>query len=287
MMIFLAKQKKIFASKKYFYTTINSLEKISTGQELVLRGPNIPIGKITQFSITKRNRVRVDFFVYEEYEDKVRTDSVIIFSAPLFGFLGGFKVELTTGNEYYPRMEANEMVPSSQTREGNFLLMVKGISKQEKDIPLIDKLNPLLENLGKLTDPNGRTIRTLTRLLQHTSSFMMQLSQNGIFSVLGSPQVRSNIERMTAQINTLLSSGDDILNTNVKKLLGDMSQLLNNLKNTTETVNYNLPKLLSQLNSIVFRLERMMANLESSPILGGGGYKQSDRKGTQEFFRGD
>lgn len=286
MGIFLAKQKKIFSKKKNFYTVIQSIEKIEPGMEVILRGPNVPIGKIDGFSITKNNEVRIDFFIYQEYEERIRENSVIVFSAPLLGIIGNFKIEITSGDAYYPMVKKDDIVPSNQMMEGIFLLSMQKKEKDEEEIPLISKLNPLLDNLTTNLDPKGPLMSNITSLLYHLNIFTLQLNQGGVFSVMGSPALKSNLERMTENINYLLASSDSLVNNNVKAVLNDVNVLLHNLKRTTDTVNYNLPKTLSSLNAIMFRLEKIVSNLESSPLLGGGSYnKQKKEDDSRRLFQ--
>lgn len=286
MIIFLTKQKKVFATKLSYYTIIDSAQKISIGQEIILKGPNVPIGKIENFSITQDNRVRVDFFIYKEFQPKVRLDSVIIFTPPMLGILGGLTIEVTTGDSYYPIIPTDNLIPSNRMNEGLFLLTLKGIDKEKQELPIIDKLNPLLDNLTKVLDPNGPTIKNVTSLLYHFNVFAMQLNQGGVFSILGSPALRANIERMTDQINVLLKSSDTLLNSKVKDIMGEVSLLLGDLKKSTETVNYNLPKMLSKLNIIMFRLDNMMKGLEGSPLFSSGYNKAQGRGDSKKYFEG-
>lgn len=287
MIIFLAKQKKIFAKKIEYYTIINSIEKISTGQEIILKGPNITVGKIDNFTITPSNKVRVDFFIYKDYEDKVRSDSVIVFSSPFLGVLGGYKVELTSGDGYYPKIADGGLVPSNQMNEGTFLLSIRGLDKDKDEIPLLSKIDPLLTNLTALLDPKGRTMRNANELIRHLSIFSLQLSEGGVLNVIGDPSFRSNLRKAMTQVNTLLGTSDNLLNTRVRDILGETFLLLGNLKKTTDSINYNMPKTLSHLNTIMFRLERMIRNMEQSPLLGGGGgYRTGRTQETKRFFEG-
>lgn len=286
MLIFLAKQKKLFASKVEYYTIINSMDKISIGQEITLKGPNIPIGKITQYSITKENKVKIEFFIYKEYTDKIRTDTVIMFDAPLLGFLGGLKVQVSNGNRYYAKSPENSLIPSNQMQEGIFLMQVNGLNAGKKEIPIVDKLNPLLENLTKILDPRGPLVRHLNTLLQHSSNFTMQLSQEGLLSVMGSRTFKSNLERITTNLNVILASGEKIMNNDLKQTLTNLSSLLEGLKRTTGTVNYNLPKLMGRLNSILYRLQRMVKGLERSPLFTGGELRRSRRRRKQSPLEG-
>ncbi len=296
MVIFLAKQKKIFAKKINYYTIINSAEKINTGQEIILRGPNIPIGKITNISIDDNPRaskkipkVRIDFFIYEELikdeKVRIRTDSVIIFSAPLFGLLGGYKVEITQGSNYYPKVKENELIPSNQMKEGEFLLSVNKVKIDKDDLPFIRKIDPLLENITKVLDPNGRFMKNVNRLVLNLSNFSLQLSEGGVINVIGDPTFRSNLRKALSQVNRILYTSDNLMSNKVKDVLSQTYLLLNSLKKTTDTINYNMPKTLERLNSIMFSLARMIRNLEKSPIFRGGGYIRKNQKSSSDIFK--
>jgi len=177
------------------------------------------------------------------------------------------------------------LIPSNHMMEGLFLLSVKGIDKEKQEIPLLDKLNPLLDNITKIIDHNGQLIRNVTSLLYHFNVFAMQLNQGGVFSVLGSPALRSNLERVTDQLNSLLRSGDNLMNGKVREILTEVSLLFTDLKKTTETVNYNLPKMLSQLNIIMYRLDNMMKGLEGSALFGKS-YGSKGKKDSKQYFEG-
>ncbi|HCL57046.1 MAG TPA: hypothetical protein DHW82_08585 [Spirochaetia bacterium] len=288
MVVLLAKQKRLFSDKITYYTIIDTANNIAAGQEITLKGPNVAIGKVEGFSINKDNKVIVNFFIYQEYEQKVRTDSIIIFTPPLFGMLGSFKVEITPGTDYYPALANGSIIPSNQMFSGAFLLSL-GHDKQEEEIPILNKINPLLENVTSLLDPKGQLIKNVTSLLYHLNIFTMQLNQGGVFSVMGSPALKSNLERMTAEVNFLLSSSGNMvngLNPKMKEILSQVYLLLIDVEKITSSVNYNIPKTMGQLNTILFRVDRMVEKLEKSPLLGSSGYKGKSSGGTRDYFEG-
>lgn len=282
ILVLFAKQKKILYSKTTFYTIINTVKDVNTGQDILLMGPDTPIGKIKGYTITDDNKVKIEFFIYNDYLNKIREDSTIIFIPPMFGFLGGITIKITPGNEYYPIKTEGDIIPSNHMYEGSFLLSLSGIKEKDKKILLLDKVEPLIENITTLLDPKGPFIRNLTNLTYYLSIFSMQLSQGGIFSVIGSNTVRVNIERMTSQINAILAAGEDIMSNEVKTSLARVNLLLNNFKTLTDTINYNTPRAMSQINLILFRLERMIANLEKSPLFGASGSKKLEKR--QDIF---
>ncbi|HOJ49237.1 MAG TPA: hypothetical protein PKW55_00300 [Spirochaetota bacterium] len=283
--ILLGKQKKILYSKINFYTIINTVKDVNSGQDILLLGPDTPIGKVTGFSVTKENKVKVEFFIYSEFIDKIREDSAIVFIPPALGFLGGITIKMVPGTEYYAIKKEGDVIPSNHMYEGEFLLTLRGVKGSDDKIPLLDKVGPLLENITSVLDPKGPFMRNLTNLTYYLSIFSMQLSQGGLFSVIGSNTIKTNIERMMAQINSILATSDTIMANDVRNSLARVNLLLNNIKTLTDTINYNTPRTMSQINLILFRLERMIANLEKSPLFGATGTRKTEKK--QDIFIGE
>ena len=169
---------KWFVPKHNYYTVISSAANISIGKSITYKG--FEIGKIKNFSLDDSDKVVVNFYVTDDYRNKVVQNSIIeLLSSPL-----GSSVVFYPGNSIIP-LEDNSFIPERASEEAKKLIVEKKVSVVEQtdsintilamattlvgDIDtLVKQINVALE--GKEDTPLTTTLLQLNAILTNINS---------------------------------------------------------------------------------------------------------------------
>ncbi|MEK6793325.1 MAG: MlaD family protein [Spirochaetota bacterium] len=157
LIIVIPTQKGLWRSKAAFTTEFKSANKLKENMNVTLQG--LAVGKLIKYRINEENKVEAKVIIYGEYADRVREDSVLVLSAPLFG---DGELILYPGTPDARRLGNNAFLPSSDTERGQML-------KEKHDLTMKNQgIDVILGNVTQLTkwinDPEGE-FKTLLRML--------------------------------------------------------------------------------------------------------------------------
>jgi phospholipid/cholesterol/gamma-HCH transport system substrate-binding protein len=124
---------KWFVPKHNYFTVISSASNISVGKAITYKG--FEIGKIKSFSLGDDDKVIVNFYISDDYKNKIVRDSIIeILTSPL-----GSSVVFYPGNSN-SFLPDNSFVPERSSEEAKSLIMNKRVSVVEQT----DSINTIL-----------------------------------------------------------------------------------------------------------------------------------------------
>ena len=240
------KFKKSWEDKTYYKSVYK--EYIDVGTKVVIKDIGIQIGRVIETIITENNEIVVTYFVYDNYLDKIREDSIAYLDAGFMG-LTGKKLAISIGNKNLPKVENNRVIPSNQSLEGLTMISAASPDKPTDQIgSLLTNVTNLTGNLATLMEPKGplygtmRNVETMTYRLAQADGFIQPVVGDANFKQISGMMVSmnsslDNVSQMMAEVKTLMNNDvnifaktqmkrvDILLETSFKKIDSMMNQM--------------------------------------------------------------
>ena len=224
--VFAGVNKKWFTKKVFYRSLFTSAEGLKVGMGVNLRG--FEIGRVRAISLNADNQVDIVFYIYEDYHDRVRPDSVVALPSSLLGAASA--LEFYPGlAEGYPLPDGT-LIPSTQTVDGKMLVKTRRVDKPESG-------NPLDDAIGRLPDILGNIDETIASIGADAGGLMASLEGKGDDDLASSIR---NIEGITA---------------NVKQSTRDLTEITADLAALTEDPTGLVPTLLDPEGSLATLLD--------------------------------
>ena len=202
---------KWFVPKHNYYTIISSASNISDGKAITYKG--FEIGKIKSFSLDDSDRVVVNFYITDDYKNKIVKNSIIeILSSPLGSsvvFYPGNSTEFLAENSFVPErsseeatalIKAHKVSVVEQTDSINTILALATTLVSDIDT-LVKQLNVALE--GSEDTPLSNTIKQINGILTNLNNLTADTS--GLFpKLLEDENAQGSIANVLLQLVLLL-----------------------------------------------------------------------------------
>lgn len=234
---------KAYNTYDIYYDEVSKDLQVSS--RVYISGVNV--GNVQDIELQKDGRVKVVIAVEEQYADMIPQDSQAIIKE---GMMGGATIHIEQGT-------STDMASDGATLEGYMDAGLMGMFA-EKGTAVIDNITELTESLNT----------TITKLDETVSQVNGILADNRE----GIEQIVSNLETLSAEINTVISNSKG----DIKTLTRDLSAFTTMLKENTgaiESMLNNIDKfsgdladsdIINKLNSTVDNLNGIIATIESS-----------------------
>jgi phospholipid/cholesterol/gamma-HCH transport system substrate-binding protein len=181
--IMIGRGKNFFVKKNWYYTYFDNGEGISKGLNIFYKG--VKIGLVTDVSLNTDDRIYTKFYVFREYGDKVKVDSVARFTKPI---LGSGSIRISRGAFNSQPLPNNSYMISYDTEQGKTLFK---LNKMEGD-----NIDKIVGNMEEMTSPEGALVMTLSHLQTLTKS-LNEFTKN-------MNQITGNIAGNKDQINDII-----------------------------------------------------------------------------------
>ncbi len=210
--IFIAKGKKLWVKKEYYYTVFNSAEALSVGMPVKFKG--LSIGAVKSIKLNNENKIIVKFYILKEYANRVKKDSIIKVNAPL---IGSKNLVITEGRKDSPVAEKNNFLYSIDTEKGRLLLAEQLKKEPQTPTDLIIQNVQILT--AELSDPNGPLIKTLKNLQKFSANFANSFDQTAINNTIKMlEETAKNLRDLSRSLkeNPLLRGGKEKIKSSSK-----------------------------------------------------------------------
>ncbi|MDX9799867.1 MAG: MlaD family protein [Spirochaetia bacterium] len=265
LLIFMGVNQRWFSRNYYYHTRFLSADGLKIGMAIRLKG--FQIGQIDKISLSSKNEVEADFYIYSEYIDKILPNTIIQKITNPVGI--GSDLLIHPGKGSGDPLPEFSFIPSYNLPEAREL-----IASGEVDIPqgdstvtrIINQIDPLIFKVNLLLD-------TITEL-SATANKTIKGEDKG-----PAGKIVKNVEGITAELNKILAETSkqiaDLM-VNIKNMSGNFSQMSDHLADPTGII----PKLMGpegsaaaifsddrqlfyQLTSILENLDKTMLELNA------------------------
>lgn len=213
LIVLMGSNQRWFKQNYFYHSQFTTASDLSAGMPITFRG--FTIGKVTAITLQEDNNVDVEFYIQEEFIDKVNEDSLIqLVTSPL----GGGQIIFHQGrmpSEPPPEWAVIPTYDSKQglrLREENRVIVLQSSDPIAQALaqvdPILTNVDLVLANLATLTDDLNAALRgeasgPVAGILTAAEGAVAELEQTVV-------RVNQLIDDTTEQINGLLSEVEGI-----------------------------------------------------------------------------
>ncbi|MDR2608904.1 MAG: MlaD family protein [Treponema sp.] len=289
VIILLGSNQRWFAKNYYFVTYFNSASGLAKNMDVKFKG--FTIGRVSDFDLTEDDRVKVRFYIFDTYIDRVRLGSLVDLSVSPVGLGNQFLFYAGIGTEL---LNEGDLIPSVASAEGKDLVARKlaNLPESTDSIAMIlNQVNSVMENLNNISKTlddafKGSSETSLGRTLLEVEQTMdgVQEIPGTINTTIGDIMrevnpILANLGTLSEQLSdpdgtvaSILSSDGEVY-TNLVAALNGISGLLRNLEKTTAGLPRLMPEVAAILQDVRTALktaEDVLTSLTNNPLLKGG-----------------
>ncbi|MCG6945505.1 MAG: MlaD family protein [Deltaproteobacteria bacterium] len=192
--------KNWFRKHVVYYTTFEEGYNLVSGSRVKLLGTDI--GSVTDVSLTKDNKVKVQVKVLTEYSSRIRTNSVATVESPTV--IGSEYINIRPGTSKAALIPPEGLIPSKEKKKFTEYLEQYEIGEK------LEHLGKILEDLAQITDqlkdPKGPFFGTFSNLQEVTGT--VEAGEGSLGRLIKSDEL---YEHMDAFVATLQETADKLV----------------------------------------------------------------------------
>ena len=266
---------KWFVPKHNYYTIISSASNISDGKPVTYKG--FEIGKIKNFSLDESDRVVVNFYITDDYKNKIVKNSIIeILTSPL-----GSSVVFYPGNSTEFLAE-NSFVPERASDEAKALIKEGAVSVVEQT----DSINTILALATTLVSDIDTLVKQLNVALEGNEDTSLS---NTIKQVNG---ILTNLSDLTSDTSGLVPKLLEDKNSqgSIANVLLQLDSTMGDINGITTSLEGEMPGislLISQVQTLLKQMQDVMEGLKNNPLLKNGISEKPEKESATPKLRED
>ena len=266
---------KWFVPKHNYYTIISSASNISDGKPVTYKG--FEIGKIKNFSLDESDRVVVNFYITDDYKNKIVKNSIIeILTSPL-----GSSVVFYPGNSKEFLAE-NSFVPERASDEAKALIKEGAVSVVEQT----DSINTILALATTLVSDIDTLVKQLNVALEGNEDTPLS---NTIKQVNG---ILTNLNDLTSDTSGLVPKLLEDKNSqgSIANVLLQLDSTMGDINGITTSLEGEMPGislLISQVQTLLKQMQDVMEGLKNNPLLKNGISEKPEKENATPKLRED
>jgi phospholipid/cholesterol/gamma-HCH transport system substrate-binding protein len=266
---------KWFVPKHNYFTVISSASNISVGKAITYKG--FEIGKIKSFSLGDDDKVIVNFYISDDYKNKIVRDSIIeILTSPL-----GSSVVFYPGNSN-SFLPDNSFVPERSSEEAKSLIMNKRVSVVEQT----DSINTILAMATTLVGDIDTLVKQINIALEGKEDTPLTYTITQLNAIL------TNLNHITQDPSGLVPKllEDENSQGSIANVLKELDTTMGDINKITASVDSNMPGvtiLISQMQSLLKQMQDVMEGLKNNPLLKNGISEKPEKENATPKLRED
>lgn len=266
---------KWFVPKHNYFTVISSASNISVGKAVTYKG--FEIGKIKSFSLDDNDKVIVNFYISDDYKNKIVRDSIIeILTSPL-----GSSVVFYPGNSN-SFLPDNSFIPERSSEEAKALITNKRVSVVEQT----DSINTILAMATTLVGDIDTLVKQINTALEGNESTPLTYTITQLNGIL------TNLNHLTEDPAGLIPKllEDENAQGSIANALMQLDSTMAEINKITASVESNMPGvsiLISQMQTIMKQMQDVMEGLKNNPLLKNGISEKPEKENATPKLRED
>ncbi len=266
---------KWLVPKHNYYTVISSAANISVGKAITYKG--FEIGKIKSFSLDESDKVVVNFYIIDDYRNKVVKDSIIeILSSPL-----GSSVIFFPGNRT-DLIPDNSFIPERSSEEAKSLIQAKRVSIVEQT----DSINTILAMATTLISDIDTLVKQINIALEGNDETPLTTTLLQLNAIL------TNLNDITANPQGLVPKllEDENSQGSIADILVQLDLTATEISKIASSAESNMPGitiLISQMQTLLKQMQDVMEGLKNNPLLKNGISEKPEKENAAPKLRED
>lgn len=268
---------KWFVPKHFYYTVISSAASISEGKGITYKG--FEIGKIKTVSLDKDDKVIVNFYITDEYKDKVTCDSIIEISVAPFGL--GTSVIFYPGNSRQLLPEG-VLIPERSSHEAKELITNHKVFIAEQS----DSITYIISSATTLLTEVNTLLKQINLAIEGSGDSELSITLSELNSIL------ANIADITSDSNGLVTRLLEGSNPqgNISEMIEKLNQTVSNINGITSSLNSDMPGIavmISQIQTLLTQTQDVMEGLKNNPLIKNGISTKPEKESATPKLRED
>jgi len=221
LIVLMGANQRWFKKNYYYHSNFTTASDLSTGMSIAFRG--FTIGKVTAITLQEDNNVDVEFYIQEEFIDKVNEDSLIqVVTSPL----GGGQIIFHQGRMPTDPPLEGSVIPTYDSKQGLRL-------REENRVIVLRSSDVIAQALGQIDPILQNVDRVLVNLAVLTDDLNAALrgeSSGPLAGILaGAEGAVAELEQTVVRVNRVI---DDTMEQ-IDSLLGEVTGITSNIEETT------------------------------------------------------
>ncbi len=304
ILILIGANQRWFAKNYFFTSQFKSAEALKVGMPIKLKG--FEIGKVHRISLSQDNKVDIEFYIYDNYYDKVFPNSVLELSSNPLGLGGGLLFH--PGKQKGQTIAEFSFIPSLDFKEGKRLVQEDLVELPKSE----DVINSVLQNVdetltslkslvvsldeavkGESDGPVGMILKDLAVATARFNSLLLDVG--GIAANM--EETTSHFRDPTGLAKTLLDpkgslatllDDDNVLFDQIVQAIEELNAIIEQLSSFSLFINSTQPQIVGILERGKETLDKSSDVLEAvknNPLLRGGIPEKKEQQTTFQSFR--
>lgn len=312
IIFFIGSKQKWFVPKHPFHTIVTSANSVSEGMAIQYKG--FGIGKVKNISLDEEDNVIVNFYISDEYIDRITQGSIIELSVSPIGlgssliFHPGISETIIPDDMLIPEKSSpagkkniadKKVILTTQT--DSITTIVNSVSSLLKDVDvLINQISQLLD--GTLSDsPLAITIGDINTILEQISAFLSGDTSVPIASITDGLNhsidqlnlILNDVNSLTGQLQDpqgliprLLESEDS--KGTIDSLFTTLNQTMADINGISSSLGNNMPQItviLTQVQTLIKQVQDVVISLKNNPLIKGNSTERVEKASTTPKLR--
>lgn len=261
----LAYRNKLFVGKSNYYTLIEDAHGLSALPWVYYKG--FEVGRVTNFDLSKDNRIEVKFYIYNEFTERLRKYSVLVVNRnPLTNDVSEFKLIIPEEGDSPELLPEDELIPDWSSRTGkDYLTKGKTVVDEDGVAGVLAKTNEILQLFidEKTNEKIHEIIVTTGKILENADKAIISFDPaSGSYQ---GNQIQALMEKANGSMEHLLQS------------MGYIKETLEVLHRSRTSI----APLLMNTNKTMERAQDTLEGINNNPLLKGGINKEKKYRGVE------
>ena len=304
ILILIGYNQRWFAKNYLFRSKFQSANGLSIGMPIKLKG--FEIGTVRKISLKRDNTVDIEFHIYDNYYDKIISNSVLELATNPLGLGGGLRFH--PGKEIGPPLTELSFIPSLDFDKGkqlvseNLVDLPKGEDVINSVLGKVDStltsLNSLIVSLDDAVNGRGKgpvsdILKDLTDTSTHLNDLLVNLK--GISADVEA--TTATLGNSTGLVRRLLDpkgsmatllDDDNVLFDQIVQVVEELNAFIKQLSEFGNFVNSTQPQITGILEKGKVALDKgndVLEAVKNNPLLRGGIPEKKEQQTTFQSYR--
>lgn len=304
ILFLIGSKQKWFVPKHPYYTIVNSASNVSEGMAIQYKG--FGIGKVTTIELDEKDQVVVNFYISDEYIDRITEGSILELVVNPIGLGSSLIFHQGVSSTI---IEDDSLIPEKASDEGkNNIASRRVIITDQADsitavfnsvAELINNVNSLVMDLNGILDgtktesPLSETIGEINTILNQVSLFLAGDDSVPLSKIVDSLNVPINkLNNILTDVNGVVNQFQDtqglipkLLESEesqgaIDSLFTSLNQTVNDINTISSSLGNNMPQItviLTQVQTLIKQVQDVVVALKNNPLIKGNATERAEQ----------
>ena len=301
ILFLIGSKQKWFVPKHPYYTIVNSASNVSEGMAIQYKG--FGIGKVTTIELDEKDQVVVNFYISDEYIDRITEGSILELVVNPIGlgssliFHQGISSTVIDDDSLIPEKASDEGKKNIASHRVIITDQADSITAVFNSVAeLINNVNSLVTDLNGILDgsqtesPLSETISEINTILNQVSMFLAGDDSVPLSKIVDSLNVPINkLNKILTDVNGVVNQFQDtqglipkLLESEgaIDSLFTSLNQTITDINTISSSLGNNMPQItviLTQVQTLIKQVQDVVVALKNNPLIKGNATERAEQ----------